>query len=68
MEKQMIEKINALIERANEIFKETGWDHSHELRLARIDGMVEMMTMITGKDYVVTESGIKEKQENTRGE
>lgn len=65
MEKQMIEKINALIERATEIFKETGWNQSHELRMARIDGMVEMLAMVTGKSYIVTENGVKEIYENT---
>lgn len=62
MVEQMVEKINALIERANERFKVTGWDHSHELRLARIDGMVDMLAMMTGKDYTVTENGLEERK------
>lgn len=62
MVEQMVEKINALIERANEQFKVTGWDHSHELRLARIDGMVDMLAMMTGKDYIVTENGLEERK------
>ena len=56
---KMIETINNLIERATNDFTE--WNHSHELRMARIDGMVEMLEMITGKEYIVTENGLKEK-------
>lgn len=62
MIEQMIEMINALIQRANEQFNVTGWDHSHELKLARIDGMVDMLAMMTGKDYIVAENGLKERK------
>lgn len=58
---EMVEKINAKIKRANETFKITGWNHSHELRMATIDGMVDMLVIITGKDYVITENGLVER-------
>ena len=56
---KMIEKINMLITIANDNFTE--WNTAHELRMARIDGMVEMLSMVTGKEYIITENGLKEK-------
>lgn len=58
---EMIKKINKEIEKANEAFKTTGWDHSHELRMATINGMVDMLTMLTGKEYIITENGLIER-------
>ena len=60
MVNKMIEKINSKIERANESFKTTGWNQSHALKMERIDGMIDMLAMITGKEYVITENGLVE--------
>ena len=57
METKMIEKINLLLEIARDNFKQTGWSKSHELKMARIDGMIEMLSMVTGKEYVITSDG-----------
>lgn len=57
---EMIEKINAKIQRANESFKYTSWSQSHALKMERIDGMIDMLVMITGKNYIITENGLVE--------
>ena len=57
---KMVDKINSRIERANESFKVTGWNQSHALKMERIDGMIDMLSMLTGKNYVITENGLIE--------
>lgn len=57
---KMIDKINVRIEIANESFKQTGWSQSHALKMERIDGMIDMLAMVTGKDYIITENGLVE--------
>ena len=54
----MIERINSKITYAKEKF--TQWDNLHSLRMARIEGMVEMLSIATGKNYIITEDGLKE--------
>ena len=54
----MIERINSKITYAKENF--TQWDNLHSLRMARIEGMVEMLQIATGKNYIITEDGLKE--------
>ena len=54
----MIERINSKITYAKENF--TQWDNLHSLRMARIEGMVEMLSIATGKNYTITEDGLKE--------
>lgn len=56
---KIIEKINMLIEIANDNFTE--WNTTHELRMSRIDGMVDVLSMVTGKEYIITENGLEEK-------
>ena len=54
----MIERINSKITYARENF--TQWDNLHSLRMARIEGMIEMLSIATGKNYIITEDGLKE--------
>ena len=54
----MIERINSKITYAKENF--TQWNNLHSLRMARIEGMVEMLSIATGKNYIITEHGLKE--------
>ena len=54
----MIERINSKITYAKENF--TQWDNLHSLRMARIEGMIEMLSIATGKNYIITEDGLKE--------
>ena len=55
----MLERINFKIRYAQENFIE--WNETHSLRMAEIDGMIDMLSIATGKDYIITEEGLKEK-------
>ena len=54
----MIDRINSKITYAKENF--TQWDNLHSIRMARIEGMIEMLSIATGKNYIITEDGLKE--------
>lgn len=56
---KMLERINFKIGYAQENFTE--WNESHTLRMAEIDGMIDMLSIVTGKDYVIIEDGLKER-------
>lgn len=53
----MLERINFKIKSAQENFAE--WYALHERRMAEIDGMIDMLSITTGKDYIVTENGLE---------
>ena len=61
LESKMINKINKQIKYTMSLFVE--WNPSHERRMARIDGMVDMLTLVTGKEYIVTEEGLIENKQ-----
>lgn len=56
---KMLERINFKIRYAQKNFTE--WDATHERRMAEIDGMVDMLSIVTGKEYVITEDELEEK-------
>lgn len=56
---KMLERINFKIKFAQENFTE--WNVAHERRMTEIDGMIDMLSITTGKDYIVTENGLKER-------
>lgn len=57
---KMLERINFKIRYARENFTE--WNTTHERRMAEIDGMVDMLSIVTGKNYVITENGLEERR------
>ena len=57
---KMLERINFKIRYAQENFTE--WNESHALRMAEIDEMIDMLSIVTGKDYIITEDGLKERK------
>lgn len=59
---KITERINRKLKYACENFE--GWNESHSCRMAEIDGMLDVLSMITGKEYIITENGIKEIKEN----
>lgn len=61
---KMLEKINQKIDYTVKEFYRNNkeWSRSHERRMAEIDGMIEMLSIATGKDYIVTETGLKERE------
>lgn len=59
LEQKIIDKINKQIGITMSLFTE--WNPSHERRMERIDGMVDMLTLVTGKEYIITENGLIER-------
>ena len=56
----MKNQINTLIKKANKEF--TGeWNKSHELKLARIEGCITMLSILTDKEYYYDENGLHER-------
>ena len=62
MKEKMIEKINQRIKRMEIRFQET--HKFSETDNAEIDGMIEMLKIVTGKDYYYNENGVYEMQVN----
>lgn len=56
---KMLERINSKISYAQENYTE--WNATHERRMAEIDGMIDMLSIATGKNYVITENGLEER-------
>lgn len=52
---KMLERINFKLKYAHDNFTE--WNTTHSLRMAEIDGMIDMLSIATGKDYVITKDG-----------
>lgn len=55
-------RINYYIAEAVNHYKENNgqFDEVHKINMARINGMVETLSMVTGKCYMVTEGGLIE--------
>ena len=57
---KMVIQIEKLIKRAHEEF--TGeWSKSHELKLAKIEGCIMMLSVLTDKEYYYDENGLHER-------
>lgn len=56
---KMLERINFKIKYAQENFTE--WNTTHDRRMAEIDGMIDMLSIVAGKEYVITENGLEER-------
>lgn len=57
---KMMERINWKIKYAHDNFTE--WNETHSLQMAEIDGMIDMLSIVTGKEYIITNDGnLKEK-------
>lgn len=58
----IIAKINRKIEYAVKEFyrNDKKWTNSHERRISEIDGMIDVLSILTEKDYIMTDDGIKE--------
>lgn len=60
MIEKMINEINKEIERTKEYYERNGWDNAHEKHLAKVNGMITMLEIATGKSYTFDESGLHE--------
>ena len=59
---EMLKRINFKISLAKRYYNGE-WDEYHECRMAEIDGMIDMLSIATGKSYVVTENGLEERNQ-----
>ena len=62
MENKIVEYINYQIEYAVKQFKENGgkYDEAHSISMNRINAMIEILALMTGKRYTITEGGLVE--------
>lgn len=61
---KMLERIRFKIKYVQENFTE--WNESHAIRMSEIDGMIDMLSIVTGKSYVVTSEGLEEREEQNK--
>ena len=52
MYKSLINLINCELQEAEQNFN--GWDEAHKLRMAKINGMIEALSLMTGKEYSIS--------------
>lgn len=59
-----LEIINTEIKQAAKHYKDVDgrWDETHRINMAKINGMVEIFELATGKQYRVTEHGLLERR------
>lgn len=55
----MIEKINKEIKIMSDWYESTG--RIDDMTYIKIKGMVEMLQIVTGKDYIITKAGLIER-------
>lgn len=60
MEEKMISRINVEIMAAAKEFGNVS-NETHQRNMAKIHGMVAMLSIVTEKDYIITENGLVEK-------
>ena len=53
---QIEQKVTDLILVAKKEFK--SWTKDHELKMSKIYGMIEVLSDITGKSYIISEKGL----------
>lgn len=63
MEEKVLKRINFYIKQAEREFNDNGrkFDESHKMNLAKIHGMLETLSIVTNKSYVITENGVEER-------
>lgn len=60
MTNEMIKRINEEIAYAKRHFDNNGYDECHARTMQRIYGMLDMLTIVTSKKYIITENGLEE--------
>ena len=58
--KKMESRINYLIRSAERYFNKFGWDKTYDVRLARIEASIDMLAILTEKEYSYDENGLYE--------
>lgn len=49
--KRMEDRINYLIRSAERYFNKYGWDKTYDVRIARIEASIDMLAILTEKEY-----------------
>ena len=60
-EKEAVKRINQEIKWAVDDFRNGGHDELYQRNVAKINGMIEILQIYTGKDYQITENGLIER-------
>lgn len=58
--KKMENRINYLIRSAERYFNKYGWDKTYDVRIARIEASIDMLAILTEKEYSYNENGLYE--------
>ena len=58
--KKMESRINYLIRSAERYFDRFGWDKTYDVRLARIEASIDILAILTEKEYSYNENGLYE--------
>jgi hypothetical protein len=57
--KKMEHRVDYLIKSANKYFNRHGWDKGYDSIIARIEGALDMLTILTEKEYYYGENGLE---------
>ena len=58
--KKMEHRINYLIRSTERYFNKFGWDKTYDVRIARIESRIDMLAILTEKEYSYNEDGLYE--------
>lgn len=58
--KKMEHRINYLIRSAERYFNKFGWDKTYDVRIAKIESSIDMLAILTEKEYSYNEDGLYE--------
>jgi len=58
--KRMEDRINYLIRSAERYINTCGWDKTYDVRIARIESSIDMLAILTEKEYSYNENGLYE--------
>ena len=61
MEEKMIKRINEEIEWIKKMYDSRVSNEVHKVNIARLNGMIEILSVATGKSYYYDENGLHEK-------
>lgn len=62
MEEKMIKRINKEIEWVKKMYDKQISSDTHMINIARLNGMIELLSIATEKSYYYDENGLHEKQ------
>lgn len=60
IEEKMLKAINEFVNFSKINYDANGWNKTHELNMSQLAGMISMLTLVTDKEYVLSENRVKE--------